>query len=220
MSDPAKSHTSTASRPILHHLNADTSWLIQLPIPESHRAGSGSGTGQSSSSRKYFNILLDPWLSGSQSDVAAWFSRQWHSEAPAYGSIAAVQALCQASEDPVIDGVDTRAREENNGAADPNQKWEEKCYIDAVAISHEFTDHCHKQTLLELPKSTPVFAWSKAAKLIRGWGWFDNVVEVKRFGGDWRDTRCSECQASEINRKLFVREERRRDGDDLSNATS
>lgn len=69
------------------------------------------------------------------------------------------------------------------------KEWTGPNYIDAVAISHEFTDHCHKATLLELPKSTPVFAWSKAAKLIKGWGHFENVIEVKRFKGDWRETR-------------------------------
>ena len=31
-------------------------------------------------------------------------------------------------------------------------------FIDAVAISHEFTDHCHQETLLEVHKDVPVFA--------------------------------------------------------------
>ena len=34
----------------------------------------------------------------------------------------------------------------------------EERFIDAVAISHEFTDHCHRQTLEELDPSTPIFA--------------------------------------------------------------
>ena len=74
-------------------------------------------------------------------------------------------------------------------AAPAGKAWTGPSYIDAVAISHEFTDHCHKATLLELPKSTPVYAWSKAAKLISGWKHFDQVIEVKRFKGDWRETK-------------------------------
>lgn len=30
--------------------------------------------------------------------------------------------------------------------------------IDLVAISHEFTDHCHKETLMDVHKDVPVFA--------------------------------------------------------------
>ncbi len=51
-------------RPLLVHLNADTSWLIQLPLPASQRV----------TDRARFNILIDPWLRGPQSDVASWFS--------------------------------------------------------------------------------------------------------------------------------------------------
>jgi L-ascorbate metabolism protein UlaG (beta-lactamase superfamily) len=36
------------------------------------------------------------------------------------------------------------------------EKRGESC-IDAVVICHEFTDHCHKDTLLELEREVPVF---------------------------------------------------------------
>lgn len=39
-------------RPILTHLNADTSWLLQLPYPASVRPPPG---------RSRLNILFDPW---------------------------------------------------------------------------------------------------------------------------------------------------------------
>ncbi|KAH8903661.1 hypothetical protein BR93DRAFT_931235 [Coniochaeta sp. PMI_546] len=55
--------------------------------------------------------------------------------------------------------------------------------IDAVAISHEFTDHCHQATLLELPKRTPIFATDKAADLIRSWSHFQSVVTMAAFPG-------------------------------------
>lgn len=51
----------STGRPLLHHLNADTTWLLQLPRPQ---------TAVKKGGRYYYNILIDPWLSGGQSDVA------------------------------------------------------------------------------------------------------------------------------------------------------
>lgn len=67
----------------------------------------------------------------------------------------------------------------------------DKSWIDAIVISHEFTDHCNKETLLEFPSTTPVFATSKAAILIRSWNYFDAVQDVPTFAPqdpDWRKT--------------------------------
>lgn len=64
-------------------------------------------------------------------------------------------------------------------------------HIDAVAISHEFTDHCNQHTLLELDPSTPIFATKFAANLIRSWKHFTTVVETPPFSSsqcDWRET--------------------------------
>jgi hypothetical protein len=124
---------SQGTEPILHHLNADSSWLVQIPYPP-HSPGSEG--------RKFFNIVLDPWLSGPQSDVASWFSKQWHAIPPHYSSISAVEELCREVEALLGDG-------EGKGEA----RW-----IDAVAISHEFTDHCHEGTMRELNPNTPIFA--------------------------------------------------------------
>lgn len=55
--------------------------------------------------------------------------------------------------------------------------------IDAVIISHEFTDHCHEQTLLSLSPATPVFATTNAAKLIRRWNHFDHVFDIPILDG-------------------------------------
>ena len=65
----------------------------------------------------------------------------------------------------------------------------ETSYIDAVVISHEFTDHCNKRTLLELARDTPIFATKRAVSLIRSWKHFDFVQEIPTFstkGFDWR----------------------------------
>jgi hypothetical protein len=122
-------------RPLLHHLNADSSWLLQIPRPLDEIE---EGT------RKYFNILIDPWLSGPQSDVASWFSTQWHATDSKVGSIKEVEELI--------------LRIEGATKQDDMVKEERKSCIDVVVICHEFTDHCHKDTLLELDEDVPVFA--------------------------------------------------------------
>ncbi|KAH7374569.1 hypothetical protein B0T11DRAFT_268818 [Plectosphaerella cucumerina] len=143
-----------AQRPVLVHLNADTTWLIQLPYPPSASKPPG---------RSHFNILLDPWLQGPQADVASWFSKQWH-VIPS-----SVKTLDELSRNlAILEGADTQ---------------KSPSLIDAVAISHEFTDHCHEATLRELPASTPVFATDKAADLIRGWRHFEKVTTMPGFSG-------------------------------------
>lgn len=149
--------TSTA-RPLLVHLNADTTWLIQLPLPSP------------SANRTHFNLLIDPWLRGPQSDVASWFSTQWHVVAPSVDTLANLnQVLC---------ALET-------GSQAGSKDW----FIDAVAVSHEFTDHCHKATLMELPPATTVFAADLAADLIRSWNHFDVVTTTPGFVKDasWKD---------------------------------
>jgi len=149
-------------RPVLAHLNADTTWLIQLPIPD----------GQSDASRSHFNILLDPWLQGPQSDVASWFSTQWHVVAPSVGTMAELNT--------------TLASLEGFGHEEAAQHR----FVDAVAISHEFTDHCHRATLEELSRETPVFATDEAAKLVRSWKHFDTVVTMPGLSsasGSWQE---------------------------------
>lgn len=66
------------------------------------------------------------------------------------------------------------------------EEEEEGNVIDLVVVSHEFTDHMHKETLLEISKRVPVFATTKAAGIIKSWKHFEFVGEVGRFNGDWR----------------------------------
>lgn len=161
-------------RPVLAHLNADTTWLLQLPVTASTGAGSPrkpvSNTIKSAARSRY-NILIDPWLQGPQSDVASWFSTQWHVVAPC------VQTIAE------LDGA--LAELEGGSSA-----CEGVSYIDCVVISHEFTDHCHQATLLELPKGVPVIATEKAADLIRSWNHFEKVITTPGFSvdeSDWRE---------------------------------
>lgn len=60
--------------------------------------------------------------------------------------------------------------------------------IHAVVISHEWTDHCHKATLLEVEKEVPVYATDKAADIIRSWKHFDKVYNIPPLapGQSWK----------------------------------
>jgi len=105
------------------HLNADTSWLIVFDE---------------------FNILLDPWLFGSQTDFFRYFSTQEHSVPPSIQNI-----------DRDLD-----------------------MQINAIIISHEFSDHCHEQTLRSFSATIPVFATNNASKRIRRWNYFQHVFDI------------------------------------------
>ncbi|KAJ4987615.1 hypothetical protein SVAN01_06928 [Stagonosporopsis vannaccii] len=158
-------------RPILHHLNADTSWLLQIPRP---------ANAVKHGSRVYYNILIDPWFVGGQSDVAKWFSQQWHATPSAVQSVAEVEDMVRQVE--MLAGGMRRGSKRRAGADD-------ETLIDAVAISHEFTDHCHKETLLEVHRDVPVFATEEASKLISSWSHFRTVTTTPTFvdDSDWHD---------------------------------
>ncbi|KAI0133014.1 hypothetical protein BJ170DRAFT_269472 [Xylariales sp. AK1849] len=170
VSDRAKLRSAlqdASHHPLLIHLNADTTWLLTLPYPHSAERPAG---------RSRFNVLLDPWLQGPQSDVASWFSTQWHVVAPSVETIVELNGL--------LAEVEGASVTQEAGEQTPS-------YIDVVAISHEFTDHCHEATLKELPRDVPVFATEKAADLIRSWKHFGKVITTPGFSPsthDWRKT--------------------------------
>ena len=169
--------TLASRRPVLTHLNADTTWLLQLPYPYDIVPPRG---------RSYFNILIDPWLKGSQVDVASWFSKQWHS------TKSSVMTIMELNEQ--LREIDKLSNEQVNRA----RIYERECgesiaesFIDVVIISHEFTDHCHKDTLFEVQPNIPIFATKTAADLIRSWKRFNYVREIPNFSEkdlDWTKT--------------------------------
>lgn len=152
-----------SSRPVLTHLNADTTWLISLPYPE--------GCSRPPARLRY-NILIDPWLRGSQSDVASWFSSQTHVIRSSVQTIADIDAILAEIEDDLID----------NFVEKPVTR------IDLVAISHEFTDHCHEATLREVDPGVPVFSTTKAVESMKSWKHFDSVSNMVSFSEafNWR----------------------------------
>jgi len=169
-----------SNRPVLHHLNADSSWLLQIPKP--HTALTRGG-------RYYFNILIDPWLSGPQSDLASWFSQQWHATESKVGSIAAVEELLRHTE--ILASGLRLGKGRKSNVDEILENGETTSFIDVVIVSHEFTDHCHKDTLLEVDKDILVIATEKAAALIKSWSHFRQVLETPPFGAkdlDWHAT--------------------------------
>ena len=171
-------------RPILTHVNADTTWLVQLPYPHGTTPPPG---------RSHYNILIDPWLSGSQSDVASWFSTQWHAIKSSVQTIAELDEMLRELEELAHDpqaNTTTIEKRRFYGTANSGRRT----LIDAVAVSHEFTDHMHKATLLEIDPSVPVFATLRAATLIRSWNHFHHVTVPASFSSkdsDWRRTSTS-----------------------------
>jgi hypothetical protein len=165
---------SAPSRPVLAHLNADTSWLLSLPYPTN--AGRPRG-------RSRFNIIIDPWFTGAQSDVASWFSTQYHAIPSSIQSISALNSILAEAET-------AEALSLPQDTSPSSSETEPTTRIDAVAISHEFTDHCHRATLEELPATVPIFTTTKAAQLIRSWAHFTTVNDVPSLSAttDWRNT--------------------------------
>ncbi|KAG4438534.1 hypothetical protein IFR05_006008 [Cadophora sp. M221] len=58
--------------------------------------------------------------------------------------------------------------------------------VDIVVISQDKSDHCHKETLTQLPRSggkTLILAEPSAAKVIRGWKYFapEKVINLPKF---------------------------------------
>ncbi|KAG5930004.1 hypothetical protein E4U42_003466 [Claviceps africana] len=178
--------TQNVARPILVHLNADTTWLLQLPYPPKTMAPPG---------RRRFNVLIDPWLQGPQSDVHSLFSTQWHVIAPSVATMDDLNNILRDMESTPIAPRETLVHDHRNlprprsptpsqprARADRSTCDSSVSMIDAVIVSHEFTDHCHQRTLLELPRSTPIFASDVAADLVRSWGYFDQVVTTPALG--------------------------------------
>ena len=176
MTDPSERHSGfvdsvekipNSQRPILTHLNADTSWILQLPWKDAPVG------------RSRFNVLIDPWFKDVQVDFVPWFSRQWHSTRSSVQSIAELNERLSKLE--THDGP-------NSTLCNPNSFNGHNPYIDAAVISHGYTDHCNKDTLLELDSETVILADEAAANTIRSWHYFAVVQELPRLSNktlDW-----------------------------------
>lgn len=103
----------------LTKLNKDSSWLIET---DKH------------------SILIDPWFSEYQVDIATWFSKQYH-----------------ISEQPKLSDFTS---------------------VDYIFISNPFTDHCNKETLLQL-NHIPIISSNDILKQVQNWNLKNQLIELK-----------------------------------------
>lgn len=119
-----------SDHPLLMHLNADTSWLISFPRSQEHADDEG---------RKYYHLLLDPWLSGTNVVGSTWIMSLTHAIAPAFTSIQEVREL--------ILEIERGARGSNcDDDGEP----------DSVCVTHFAPDHCNEHTLPQLHPTTRI----------------------------------------------------------------
>ena len=87
------------------------------------------------------SLIVDPWFSPSQVDLAGWFSEQFH-----------------VTPQPIV---------------------RELPKPDFLFISHPFTDHCNKETLLQFDRDIPVIALPTVQQKIRKWNHFKQFVSFE-----------------------------------------
>ena len=132
-------------------------------------------------------LVLIISCAGPQADVASWFSTQWHAVESSVQTIAELDTRLKEVEDLALD---VQVESGNHPARNEPFKGP-TTYIDTVICSHEFTDHCHQATLLEVEPSVPVFATQKAYDLIRSWKHFTHVTLTAPFSAqnlNWTST--------------------------------
>ena len=89
------------------------------------------------------SILVDPWFTVSQIDLAPWFSEQFH-----------------LNPQPLISDI------------------KKPHYI---FISHPFTDHCNKETLLQFDPTIPIIADTNTLTKVKRWNYFKNLININDF---------------------------------------
>lgn len=156
-----------AQRPILHHLNADTSWLIQIPRSDGHP-------------RPYFNVLVDAWLTTPQVEYSRIFHQQEHTVPSAFQTIAEVETFAR---DVEIQACSLRSM--------PAPEKSTTGYIDVAACALRGTDHINEHTLRQLHPSVPVLVREDAEHIVKKWNHFETCVLMPPFERDWRETRLS-----------------------------
>ncbi|CAO1634470.1 unnamed protein product [Parajaminaea phylloscopi] len=122
----------------LRKINGDTTWLLQVPQP-----GSPS---------EYFNLLIDPWLATSrQVDYHPLFSAQTRTETALHPTLSSLsQALSQYS----LEAVAESKRRTSQEVVQLTDSAHGSAQIDAILVSHPFSDHAHPETLQNFPATS------------------------------------------------------------------
>jgi hypothetical protein len=159
-----KSHADT-QRPLIHHLTADTSWLIQIPRNDGHP-------------RPYFNLLIDAWLTTPQVEFYRIFHEQAHTVPSAFQTIAEVEAF--------VHDIEAQACRLRNMDA---QAKPSTGYIDVAACCLRGTDHVNEHTLRQVHPSVPILVRHDAEHLVKAYKHFENITLLPAFESDWCETR-------------------------------
>jgi hypothetical protein len=152
-------------RPLIHHLNADTSWLVQLPRNDGHH-------------RVYFNVLVDAWLTTPQVEYHRIFHQQEHTVPSSFQTISEVEVYVHEIEVRAcsLRGMDAQDKPSTG-------------YIDVAACALRGTDHVNEHTLRQLHPSVPVLVRHDAEHLVKKYQHFENITLLPAFERDWRETR-------------------------------
>lgn len=136
-----------SNKPLLTHLNADTSWLLSFPCSNHNK----QPVPETESNRSYFHLLIDPWLAGEIVVKYRWIMVLKHQVTSAYQSLADVRQLILDLERTVGTKFDSK----DDGEPD------------LVLVSWRIEDHCNEGTLKQLHLSTPIVTVELAANMIR-----------------------------------------------------
>lgn len=132
--------------PKLRRINGDSTWLIQIPLDQA----------------TWFNVLIDPWLDdASQVDFAPSFSEQRRIVPSLAQSVFELESLLRSEEEQRLK-KECKDNSEDAGTPTSHQ-------IDAILVSHPFSDHAHPETLLDesLPARIPIYTTREAGKRLR-----------------------------------------------------
>lgn len=153
-----------AERPLIHHLNADTSWLIQIPRNDGY-------------TRPYYNVLIDAWLTTPQIEFFRIFHEQDHTIPAAFQTMAEVEAFAQEIETQACSLRGMKSPEKSSTG-----------YIDVAVCALRGTDHVNEHTLRQLHPSVPVLVREDAEHLVKAYNHFETIELLPPFQRDWRET--------------------------------
>ncbi|KAK7523174.1 uncharacterized protein IWZ02DRAFT_355572, partial [Phyllosticta citriasiana] len=172
-------------RPLLHHLRAGPSWLLQLPRPiAATRRGA----------RGFYNVLIDPIFRdrtegdkglGNENDAEA---RSWVARAMGRGkSVGSIEEVHE-----LIGEVETLAGKGKRGTGGRASMRESEAAIDVVVISSQGKFSAEEsEALLQINSDVPVFALEEAIPNVTALDHFRLVCPIPSFSRhdpDWRAT--------------------------------
>lgn len=141
----------------LRRINFDSTWLLTLPTPIEH-------------AKSTYNLLIDPWLSDAeQIDLVVGFSAQKRQTEALARSIGELESVL----------------EREGKSSDINTHRPPSTKIDAIIISHPFSDHLHPQTITDerVTGRIPIFVTQDAKgalkKLLGSKGKSHSITTIK-----------------------------------------